>query len=83
MSLIKIQNINIGRNILFQILRDGKILMTGKNHNEPYQKFITKDYFRLIPTLNSNRNIWMITTYVTPKGLIWLKKYLNYILIRS
>ncbi len=82
-TVAKILNFNIGRNILFQILRDAKILMSGKKHNEPYQKFITKDYFRLIPTLNSNRNIWMITTYVTPKGLIWLKKYLNYILIRS
>lgn len=41
----KVLNIGIGRNTLFQKLRDLKILM---DNNTPYQTFIDRGYFRVI-----------------------------------
>lgn len=41
----KVLNIGIGRNTLFQRLRDLKILM---ENNTPYQTFIDRGYFRVI-----------------------------------
>jgi len=41
----KVLNIGIGRNTLFQKLRDLKILM---ENNTPYQTFIDRGYFRVI-----------------------------------
>ena len=35
----------IGRNKLFEILRDSKVL---QNNNQPYQKYVDKGYFRII-----------------------------------
>ena len=38
---------NIGRNRLFEILREEGVLMSG---NEPYQKYINSGYFKLVET---------------------------------
>lgn len=46
-KLCKKEEINIGRNRLFSILREEKILMANNN---PYQKFIDNGYFELVET---------------------------------
>lgn len=44
-KLIKDENINIGRNKLFQWLRDNKYLM---KNNIPYQVYVERNYFEII-----------------------------------
>lgn len=44
-SAVKVLNMGIGRNKLFEILREEKILM---QNNQPYQKYIDCGYFRTI-----------------------------------
>lgn len=44
-KLVKDENIKMGRNKLFEWLRDNKYLMKG---NIPYQKYIDNNYFELI-----------------------------------
>lgn len=53
-KLLQDENISIGRNRLFNILRKNKIL---RENNEPYQKYITKGYFKVKEG-----------SYVTPYG---------------
>lgn len=50
----KVLNIGIGRNTLFQKLRDAKILM---ENNTPYQAYIDRGYFRVIES-----------RWITPQG---------------
>jgi len=47
-KIIKDENINIGRNRLFEWLRNQKVLMAN---NTPYQKYIDKKWFNVIETL--------------------------------
>lgn len=60
-----------GRNMLFGILRNDKILM---HDNVPYQEFIDRDYFRVrTVTVEIGDHTEMKTqTLVTAKGLNWL-----------
>lgn len=45
-KLAKKENIKIGRNRLFEWLRDNKYLMShGKHKNEPYQKYVDNGWF--------------------------------------
>jgi anti-repressor protein len=44
-DIAKVLNMGIGRNKLFELLRDRKVLMQG---NLPYQNFIDKSWFRVI-----------------------------------
>jgi phage regulatory protein, rha family len=67
----------LGRNKLFQYLRDKDILMSG---NTPYQKYVDAGYFRLIETTwNTPNNDSMIylKTVVYQKGLEFLSKVIE------
>jgi len=44
-DVAKVCNLGVGRNTLFQFLRDNKIL---RDNNTPYQQFIDSGYFRVI-----------------------------------
>lgn len=68
------KTLNIGRNKLFQLLRDKKVLMRS---NQPYQEYIDRGYFEV--------RVYTIThftqglenkpqTMVTPKGIGWIHK---------
>ena len=65
----------IGRNKLFQILRDNNILNQG---NEPYQKFINKGYFKRVINDVETKNgaIMVSTTCVTQRGFNFIRKLL-------
>ena len=75
-KLLKDENIPIGRNRLFEILRKKEIL---RNNNEPYQKYIESGYFKV------KENTYdtpygaktYIKTYVTGKGQIWITEKLR------
>lgn len=67
----------IGRNKLFEILRNMKIL---QNNNIPYQKYIDRGYFRIAETkyqkANGEINI-NIRTYVHQKGVDFIRKQIQ------
>lgn len=77
-KLIKDENINVGRNKLFDWLRDNKYLMTTKR-NEPYQKYIDSGIFevkeKVIKTPYGDKI--ETTTYITGKGQIYLMEKLR------
>ncbi len=62
-KIVKNENIDIGRNRLFQWLRDNKYLM---DTNVPYQKYINNGYFNVIEITKSTA----YGTKVFPKTLI-------------
>ena len=76
-SVAKVLNIKgIGRNKLFEILRDKNIL---RGNNEPYQTMVDRGYFRVIETKytkNGDTHI-NLKTLVTQKGLDYIRKILN------
>ena len=61
-----------GRNKLFEILRNNKVLQSSKSDwNIPYQNYIKNGYFRvLFKTVKDD--ITIATTRITPKGLEFL-----------
>lgn len=66
-----------GRNILFRVLRDRKILKTGgANHNQPYQSYVDRGYFSLVETDKIVHGEVKKKTVVTQKGLDYLRKIL-------
>ena len=70
-KLAKKENIKIGRNRLFEWLRDNKYLMShGKHKNEPYQKYVDNGWFVVREyTYNTAYGEQIGTkTYVTGKG---------------
>jgi anti-repressor protein len=73
----RVLNMGIGRNRLFEILRDKRILM---NDNKPYQSYIDRGYFRVIeqkytkPDGSTNINI---KTLVYQRGLDYIRKILK------
>jgi anti-repressor protein len=75
-TVAKILDKDIGRNKLFQFLRDKKILM---NNNQPYQQYIDSEYFRVIEQKyqDSNGN-----THISFKTLVYQKgvEYINNLL---
>ena len=69
-NLAKSLNIkDVGRNKLFEILRDNKVL---RSNNEPYQSYVDREYFEVI---NGIKNGFKYTqTVVTGKGMEWINK---------
>jgi anti-repressor protein len=75
-SASKVLNMGIGRNKLFEILRDKGILM---HNNQPYQKFVDRGYFRVIEqkfTKPDGSTSINIKTLVYQKGLDYIRKQL-------
>ena len=66
----------VGRNKLFSILREQKVL---QSNNIPYQKYIDAGYFRTIETKkNCGTEVRIfIKTLVYQKGLDYIRKLLN------
>ncbi len=66
----------IGRNKLFAILRDRKVLMSN---NAPYQCYIDRGYFRVVECKYNNmygETMISIKTLVYQKGVDWIRKML-------
>lgn len=63
---------NIGRNKMFDILREHNVL---RQNNEPYQAYINRGYFKVKITINNNHN--NTQTLITPKGADWLYEKLK------
>lgn len=73
----KVLNCGIGRNRLFQILRDRKILMET---NIPYQAFVDRGYFRVIEqkyTKPDGSTHITFKTLVYQRGLAYIQKTLK------
>ena len=74
----KILNVkNIGRNKLFEILRNKKIL---NERNQPYQKYVDCGYFRIIETsfnLPDGTQKINLKTVVFQKGLDFIRKMIE------
>lgn len=74
-NLAQKENIHIGRNRLFQWLRENKFLKDFAPHkNEPYQKYIDRGLFKVTEYTygTSDGEKCGIKTYVTGKGQIFL-----------
>lgn len=67
----------LGRNKLFQYLRDKEILMSN---NIPYQRYLDAGYFRLVKTTwntpNNDRMVYL-KTVIYQKGLDFLSKIIE------
>lgn len=66
----------IGRNNLFELLRDKKVLM---QNNQPYQKYIDNGYFRVIEqkfTKPNGETVVTFKTLVYQKGVAYIRKLL-------
>ena len=76
-SAAKVLNMGIGRNRLFEFLRDKQVLM---DNNQPYQTYVDRGYFRTIeqkynkPDGSTQINI---KTLVYQKGLDFIRKLLS------
>lgn len=72
----------IGRNKLFELLRNNKILQSNNsNWNIPYQNYIRDGYFRTLLSKTIN-GVTVATTRITPKGFDFIRnlcKELGYI----
>ena len=73
----KVLNKNIGRNRLFEFLRNSNVL---QSNNIPYQKYIDAGYFRVIEskyvTTNGETKI-SLKTVVFQKGVAYINKLLS------
>lgn len=75
-KLLKDEHINIGRNRLFEWLRQKEILM---KNNVPYQRYIEGGYFQVKESVyetpyGTKTNV---TTFVTGKGQIYITEKLR------
>ena len=66
--------LNLGRNRLFQMLREKSVLMAS---NIPYQTYIERGYFKVVESVNENTKQAYSTTRVTQKGIDFINKVLN------
>lgn len=75
-KLLKDEHINIGRNRLFEWLRQKDILMSN---NIPYQRYVDGDYFRVRESTYETPygTKTQQTTYVTGKGQIYITEKLR------
>lgn len=76
-SVAKVLNMGIGRNKLFQILRDKKVL---QGNNQPYQLYIDRGYFRCIESSYTKPNgdtCVNIKTVVFQKGVDFIRKMIE------
>lgn len=73
------KSIGVGRNDLFNLLREKSILMTDKknkkDHNVPYQRYIDSKYFTVVE--HEIMGETQPQTLVSTKGLDWLNKKLS------
>ena len=67
----------LGRNKLFEILRNNKVLQSSKSDwNVPYQMYVKNGYFRIL--LRTIKNDTTITvTRITPKGIDFLHELIT------
>jgi len=73
-STAKVLNMGIGRNRLFELLRNEGVLM---HNNQPYQSFIDRGYFRTIEqkyTKPDGSTHIYIKTLVYQRGLDYIRK---------
>lgn len=73
--------INIGRNKLFDWLRDkGYLIKSGREKNNPKQQYIEQGLFELRPTIvkRSEGDVQSHTTLITGKGQVKLAEILMY-----
>lgn len=75
-TVARVLDMGIGRNKLFEFLRDEKILMYN---NQPYQKYIDQGYFRVIEQkFEKNGEVCInIKTLVFQKGVDFIRKRLQ------
>ena len=75
-EVARILNVGIGRNKIFSILRDKKIL---DRNNQPYQQYVDRGYFRVIESkYETNGEIRInLKTVVFQRGLEFIKKVLE------
>jgi anti-repressor protein len=67
----------MGRNNLFEWLRDKGILyLDGNGNNVPYQKYVESGYFVIRTKVNSHTNKTNSVTLATPKGFSFIKRRL-------
>lgn len=67
----------IGRNKLFEILRNNKVLQSNNaNWNIPYQFYINNGYFRTLLSKTIN-GVTVTTTRITPKGFEFIENLCN------
>lgn len=66
-SVAKVLNMGIGRNKLFQLLRDKSILM---KNNQPFQNYVDRGYFRVI---ESSFNKPDGSTHISLKTVVYQK----------
>ena len=69
-----------GRNDLFKFLREGKILKTNIGHNQPYQQYVKRGFFKLIeePWIDKKGITHIYAkTVVSQKGVEWIRKQLD------
>ena len=69
-KVLKEKGYNIGRNQLFKLLRDRHILMID---NEPYQRYVNMDLFKMVIDKHSLN----VKTVATTKGLQYIKRLLD------
>ncbi|MSU08235.1 phage repressor protein/antirepressor Ant [Veillonellaceae bacterium WCA-693-APC-5D-A] len=72
----KILNMGVGRNKLFKLLRDKKILMKD---NMPYQRYVDAGYFKMVESyyMAGDNSVVSKTTYVRQRGVDYIRKLLN------
>lgn len=68
-KLLNSENISIGRNKLFDFLRNNKVLMKD---NSPYQRYIENDWFDVTEVVKKTpyKDILCLVTLVKPRGQI-------------
>ncbi|MGV8153396.1 MAG: phage antirepressor KilAC domain-containing protein [Alkaliphilus sp.] len=74
------KSFGLGRNKLFETLRDAKILITtGAMKNTPYQRYLDSEHFdvREVSTVRGDKRINVVQTMVTPKGIDYIGKMLK------
>ena len=76
-QVAKVLNMGVGRNTLFEILREKKIL---RRNNEPYQDYIDNGWFRLVESRYQKPNgdtCINLKTVVFQKGVDGIRKMLQ------
>lgn len=75
-KLLNDENIPIGRNRLFEILREREIL---RDNNEPYQRYIDSGYFKIKESTYETPygTKTYVKTMITGKGQIWITERLR------
>ena len=75
-TVSKVLMLPYGRNTLFSILRDKKILMSD---NSPYQEYMNRGYFKIIeePYKRHGETFIGLKTVVYQKGLEYIKKVVS------